>query len=129
MTTSQSPTSISHLLPRLVGGLEDAPCAVVWFHGATHPGGGVGSQSNLGFDFLSGCGILIQEVGGQLPVPSARLNTASLRVIPEPLRGSGMTRLAREAYRLPSNPPALPIDFSSGRAAARTLLKTERSDV
>lgn len=129
MTTSPSPTSISHLLPRLVSGLEDAPCAVVWFHCATHPGGGVGSQSNLDFDYFLECGILIQEVGGQLPVPSARLNTASLRVIPKPLRGSGMTRLAREAYRLPSNPPAPRIDFSSGRAATRTLLKTERSDV
>lgn len=129
MTTSPSPTSISHLLPRLVGGLENAPCAVVWFHYATHPGGGVGSQSNFDFDFLFECGILIQEVGGQLPVPSAGLDTASLRVIPKPLRGSGMTRLAREAYRLPSNPPAPPIDFSSGRAAAHTLLKTERCDV
>lgn len=129
MTTSPSPTSILRPLPRLVGGLEDAPCAVVWFHCATHSGGGVGSPSNLDFDFLLECGVLIQEVGGQLPVPSAQLNTASLRVIPKPLRGSGMTRLAREAYRLPSNPPAPPIDFSSGRAAARTLLKTERSDV
>ncbi|WP_219214142.1 hypothetical protein [Variovorax boronicumulans] len=129
MTTSLSPTSISRLLPRLAGGLEDAPCAVVWFHCATHPGGGVGSQSIFDFDFLSGCGVSTQEVEVQLPVPSARLNTASLRVIPEPLRGPGMTRLAREACRLPSNPPAPPIDFNSGRAAARTLLKTERSDV
>lgn len=85
------------------------------------------STEDFGIAGLSESGTDYQEVAAKPPALSARPNTTSLRVIPDLLRRPGMTRLARETCRLPSNP--LTVDFCSDRAAAHTLPKPERAHV
>lgn len=131
MTTSHSCISISSLNHGAACALGEGVCCVVWSDGG--PFHDSVEEVPIADDFeLGRCSkfaVFAQEGVAEYPDPQARPNTASLRVIPNLLSGLGVTRLTREACRLPSNPPASLVDFCSDRAAARTLPKLERADV
>ncbi|MBU1359726.1 MAG: hypothetical protein KJ901_13345, partial [Gammaproteobacteria bacterium] len=91
MTTSHPCLSISFLVPGAVCAVGEGDCCVVWSDGG--PFHDSVEDTPIAEDFELGCHsefeAFLQEEVAEHPDQEAPRNTASLRVIPEPLRGTG----------------------------------------